>query len=170
MVRLSSMRSMGRRQVLWPLRWAHHAWTSAVVDDGAVRFNLRLLATLTAVFSAPDIVQGLSSVTHASSTGARFYGAYVLTLAALELLGAGLLALRRRAGRWCILAAAGGFFIEAAMGLSGFERGLLAAAFFVACMPAEVWVIWFLSHPRVRSYLQLSAASSRPCGYASPES
>jgi hypothetical protein len=158
MVRLSSMRSIGRRQVLWPLLWAHHVWTSAVVDDGAVRFNLRLLATLTAVFSAPDVVQGLGSVAHASSAGARYYGAYVLALATLELLGAGLLALRRRAGRWCIFVAAAGFFVEAALGLSGFERGVLAAAFFVACVPAEVWVIWFLSHPRVRAYLDAAGA------------
>jgi hypothetical protein len=32
-------------------------WVSAVADETAVRFNLRLLATLTALFSLPDLVQ-----------------------------------------------------------------------------------------------------------------
>lgn len=153
MARTVTTQRTGTRRALWPFVLARQIWTSAVVDDGAVRFNLRLLAALTAVFSAPDVVQGLLTLLHAPSGGGRLYGAYVLILAALELAGAGLLALRRRAGRWCILAAAAGFYVEAVLGLAGFERGLLATAVFVACAPAEAWVIWFLSHPRVRSYL-----------------
>ncbi len=138
---------------LWPFVLIWRIWTSAVADDRAVRFNLRLLAALTAVCSAPDIVQGLFALLHAASAGGRLYAVYVLVLALFELAGAALLACRRRAGRWCILGAAAGFYVEAVLGLAGFERGLIAIAIFAACAPAEAWVIWFLSHPRVRCHL-----------------
>lgn len=144
---------------LWPLLLVRDIWVSAVVDEEAVRFNLRLLWTLTAVFSLPDLAQGLLLGLHAPPGGARLYGLYVLVLGALELGGATLLAARRALGRRLIMAAAAGFYVEAVLGLAHFERTLLAAAVFAACIPAEAWVLWFLTHPHVRAYV---AAHYRP--------
>ncbi len=45
------------------------------------------------------------------------------------------------------MAGAAGFYLEAVLGLAVFECGVLAAAVF-----AEAWVLWFLSHHRVRDY------------------
>ena len=144
----------GRRGALWPLVRARAIWVSAVADEAAVRFNLRLLATLTALFSLPDLGQGLAVLTHATTAGAYAYGAYVAVLGSLELVGAVLLARRSLTGRRLLLAAAAGFYLEMALGLAGYERSVLAAAIFAVCVPAEAWVLWFLSHPRVRTSLQ----------------
>ena len=138
----------------WPFEVVRQIWTSAVADEDAIRFNLRLLATLTALFSLPDVVQGVVDVAGTVSIGLRFYGSYVLALAAVEMAGAALLACRRRAGRWFILAAACGFYLEAGLGLAHFEKGLLAATVFAVCVPAEAWVIWFMTHPYVKAYLR----------------
>lgn len=142
------------RCVLWPLRLVHHIWTSAVVDERAVRFNLRLLTALTALFSLPDIAQGSITAAQASWPGARAYGVYVLVLGLLELAGALLLARRLGTGCWLIGIAAVGFYGEVILGLSGFERGLLALLIFAACIPAEAWVLWFLTHARVRAHVR----------------
>jgi hypothetical protein len=93
------------RGLPWPLRLIVTTWTSAVAGEAAVRFNLRLLTVLTAVFSVPDIAQGALTVAGAASSGGRLYGAYVLALGLLELGGALLLAVRRPRGRLLILAA-----------------------------------------------------------------
>jgi len=135
---------------VWPLLVAWHIWTSAVVDEAAIRFNLRLLATLTAVFSLPDLAQGFLTFSH-SSGGARVYGAYVLALGLLEVAGALLLARHVSTGRRLIVAAAAGFYLEDALGLAGYERTLLAAGVFAVCAPAEAWVLWFLCDPDVRA-------------------
>lgn len=137
-----------------PLRWAYRIWVSAVSDERSVRFNLRLLAILTGVFSVPDLVQGLLVSMHTSGSGARIYGLYVLMLGLLELTGAVLLVRRSRGGRILIAAAAVGFYLEAALGLAAFERSLVAALVFAVCAPAEAWVLWFLAHPRVRAHVQ----------------
>ncbi len=141
------------RRALWPLLAAGRIWTHAVADEQAIRFNLRLLAALTAVFSLPDLAQGALALAHAPAVAARAFGAYMLALALLELAGAALLAWRVPVGRRLIVAAALGFYPEAALGLAGFDRAPLAIAIFAACAPAEAWVIWFLCHPRVRGYL-----------------
>lgn len=146
------VRPAGVRAVLWPLLLARHVWTGAVADDAAIRFNMHLLTVLTAVFSLPSLAQGLLLWAHATG-GSGFYGAYVAGLAGLELSGAMALAGRHPAGRWPIMAAAGGFYLEAALGLAVFERGVFAVAVFIICAPAEAWVLWFLSHHRVRAYL-----------------
>jgi hypothetical protein len=143
----------GASRLLWPVLVVRSIWTGAVADEAAVRFNLRLLWTLTALFSLPDLAQGVAMATQAPSIGARDYSLYVVLLATFELGGAVLLATRRVLGRTFIMTAAAGFYLEAALGLAGFERGLLAAAVFAVCTPAEAWVLWFLSHPRVRHYI-----------------
>jgi UDP-N-acetylglucosamine:LPS N-acetylglucosamine transferase len=142
----------GAPRLLWAVLLIRAIWTSAVADEEAVRFNLRLLWILTALFSVPDLVQGLGMVLHAPASGTGAYGLYVCALAALELGGALLLAARHVLGRTLIMVAAAGFYLEAALGLAGLERGLLATAVFVACAPAEAWVLWFLRHQRVRDY------------------
>ena len=144
----------GRRIALWPLVRARAIWVSAVADEAAVHFNLRLLATLTALFSLPDLGQGLAVLAHATTAGAHAYGAYVATLGGLELVGAVLLARRSPTGRRLIMAAAAGFYLEMALGLASYERSVLAAAIFAVCVPAEAWVLWFLAHPRVRASMQ----------------
>lgn len=145
--------SRGVTRLPWPLSIVARIWGNAVVDEHAVRFNLRLLTVLTAVFGLPDLVQGLMTAAGATSAGMRFFGAYVLTLGLLELGGAALLASRRDSGRRLIVAAAAGFYLEAVMGLAGFERGPIAMGLFALGAPADAWVIWFLSHARVRAYL-----------------
>src|ERR671937_2584439 len=104
----------GRRGALWPLERARAIWVSAVADEVAVRFNLRLLATLTALFSLPDLGQGLAVLAHATTAGAHAYGAYVAALGSLELVGAVLLARRSPTGRRLIMAAAAGFSLQMA--------------------------------------------------------
>ncbi len=143
----------GARCALWPLAAARRMWTHAVVDEQSIRFNLRLLTVLTAVFSLPGIAQGALAVAHAPTGVARGYGAYILALGLLEFAGALLLARRVPAGRRLIVAAAAGFYPEAALGLAGLERGPLALAIFIMCAPAEAWVLWFLCHPRVRAHI-----------------
>ncbi len=150
----------GARRALWPLVAARRMWTHAVTDEQSIRVNVRLLTVLTAVFSLPGIVQGILAVAHAPTDVARGYGAYVLALGLLDLAGALLLARRVPTGRRLIVAAALGFYPEAALGLAGLERAPLAIAVFVACAPAEAWVLWFLCHPRVRDYLATWRASA----------
>jgi hypothetical protein len=65
-----------------------------------------------------------------------------------------LLARRSAAGRRLVMLTAAGFYLEGALGLAGFEHGLLAAAVFAVCAPANAWVIWFLSHGHVRAYIE----------------
>jgi hypothetical protein len=142
-----------RRGALWPLLLVRNIWVSAVADETAVRFNLRLLATLTALFSVPDLAQGLGVLAHTTTAGAQAYGAYVAVLGTLELAGAVLLARRCALGRRLIMAAAAGFYLEMALGLAGYERSVLAVVLFAVCVPAEAWVLWFLSHPRVRAHI-----------------
>jgi hypothetical protein len=146
-----------RRGVLWLLVLVREIWMSAVTDEAAVRVNLRLLATLTALFSLPDLWQGLGVLRHATA-GAHAYGAYVAALGGLELVGAVLLARRSALGRRLIMAAAAGFYVEMALGLAGYERSVPAVVLFAVCVPAEAWVLWFLSHPRVRAHLGVREA------------
>ncbi len=153
MARVTPAYRHGARRALWPLVAAGRMWTHAVADERSIRFNVRLLTVLTAVFSVPDLAQGALALAHAPSVAARAFGAYMLTLALLEVAGATLLARRVPAGRHLIVAAALGFYPQAALGLAGFDRAPLAVAIFVACAPAEAWVLWFLCHPRVRTYL-----------------
>ncbi len=141
-------------RLLRPVLLVRAIWTSAVADEESVRFNLRLLWTLTALFGVPDLLQGLGMALHAPAIAIRAYGLYVCALAVLELGGALLLAARHALGRTFIMSAATGFYLEAALGLAGLERGLLAAAVFAVCVPAEAWVLWFLRHPRVRDYVR----------------
>jgi len=143
----------GARRALWPLVVARRMWTHAVANERSIRFIVRLLTVLTAVFSLPGIAQGALAVAHAPTGVACGYGAYTLALGLLELAGALLLARHAPDGRRLIVAAALGFYPEAALGLAGLERAPLAVAVFVACAPAEAWVLWFLCHPRVRGYL-----------------
>ncbi len=143
----------GARRALWPLFATRRLWTHAVADERSIRFNVRLLTVLTAVFSLPGIAQGVLAVAHAPTGVARGYGAYILALGLAELAGALLLARRVPMGRHLIVAAALGFYPEAALGLAGLERAPLAIAVFAVCAPAEAWVLWFLCHPRVRGYL-----------------
>ncbi len=142
---------------LWPFLLARDIWTSAVAGDEAVCFNLRLLWILTAVFSLPDLGQGLLLL-HAAHGASRLYCLYVIGLALLELGGAILLGAHRALGRRLIMLAAAGFYLEAVLGLAGFERSLLSFAVFAACVPAEAWVLWFLMHPRVRAYVAASTS------------
>jgi hypothetical protein len=142
-----------RRGALWPLLLVQDMWMSAVADETAVRFNLRLLTTLTALFSLPDLAQGLGLLAHTTTAGAQAYGAYVAVLGTLELGGAVLLARRCALGRRLIMAAAAGFYLEMTLGLAGYERSVLAVVLFAVCVPAEAWVLWFLSHPCVRAHL-----------------
>ena len=151
MARLVGLHS--RRGARWPLLLVRDIWMSAVADETAVRVNLRLLATLTALFSLPDLVQGLGVLAHATTAGAHAYGAYVVALGTAELAGAGLLARRCALGRRLIMAAAAGFYLEMALGLAAYERSVLAVVLFAVCVPAEAWVLWFLSHPRVRAHI-----------------
>jgi hypothetical protein len=142
----------------WPVVLVRDRWASAVADDLSVRFNLRLLAALTALLSTPDLFYGLTGVFRHSGP-ARLYAGYVLTLGLLELSGGLLLLLggrgpRRRLGARAILVAAVGFYLEAALGIAVFEPGLLSLAVFAVCVPAEAWVIWFLVHPRTRSVMR----------------
>ncbi len=153
MARVTPAYRHGARRALWPLVAAGRMWTHAVADERSIRFNVRLLTVLTAVFSVPDLAQGALALAHAPSVAARAFGAYMLTLALLEVAGATLLARRVPAGRHLIMIAAAGFYPEAALGLAGFDRAPLVVAIFVACAPAEAWVLWFLCHPRVRAYL-----------------
>jgi hypothetical protein len=154
MATTSPVQLRGLRRALWPVVRVRQIWTSAVADEDAVRFNLRLLIILTAIFSLPDLAQGLWILLVAPAVGARGFGAYIAALGALELGGAVLLARRSAAGRRLVMLAAAGFYLEAALGLAGFERSLLAAAVFAACAPANAWVIWFLSHGHVRAYIE----------------
>jgi hypothetical protein len=148
----------GRRDALWLLVRARAIWVSAVADEAAVHVNLRLLATLTALFSLPDLGQGLVVLAHAATAGAHAYGAYVAALGTMELVGAVLLARRSALGRRLIMAAAAGFYVEMALGLAGYERSVPAVVLFAVCVPAEAWVLWFLSHPRVRAHLGVREA------------
>jgi hypothetical protein len=116
----------GRRDALWLLVRARAIWVSAVADEAAVHVNLRLLATLTALFSLPDLGQGLAVLAHAATAGAHAYGAYVAALGTMELVGAVLLARRSALGRRLIMAAAAGFYVEMALGLAGYERSVRA--------------------------------------------
>lgn len=150
----------GPRRLLWPLYVVCRIWTSAVIDEAAIRFNLYLLATLTAVFSVPDLVQGAVGIAQGAPEGSRLYAAYVLALGLCEVCGALLLARRSAGGRVLILIAACGFYVEAALGLSGYERSVLALAIFSVSAPAEAWVIWFLSHPRVRAQVTSAGTAS----------
>ena len=146
---------------LWPFLLARDVWTSAVVDDEAVRANLRLLWILTALLSLPDLGQGLLLL-HAAHGTSRLYALYVSGLALLELGGAVLVGARRTLGRQLILLAAAGFYLEAALGLAGCERSLLSLAMFAACVPADAWVLWFLLHPRVRAYVATHVRADAP--------
>lgn len=150
----------GVHPLLWPFLLARGMWMSAVVDERAIRFNLRLLAALTAVFSLPDSAQGVLTLRDHLAGGDHYYGVYVLLLGVVELSGALLLARRptMAAGRLLILAAAAGFYPEVILGLGFFERGLLPAAIFAVCIPAEAWVLWFLLHPRTRAHVTSQAA------------
>ena len=132
---------------------ARGIWLGAVADTASIRFNLRLLTVLTALFSLPEIAQGLTQASQGSPAG-RAFGGYVLLLGSLELLGAGLLALRRPAGCRLIGAAACGFYPEAVLGVASFERAPLAVAIYVVCVPAEAWVLWFVTHRRVHAYMR----------------
>jgi len=143
----------GARRALWPLTTTRKMWTHAVADERSIRFNVWLLTVLTAVFSLPGIARGVLAVAYAPTSVARGYDVYILALSLLELAGALLLARRVPTGRWLIVAAALGFYPEAALGLTGLARSPLTIAVFVACAPAEAWVLWFLCHPRVRDYL-----------------
>ena len=138
---------------LWPLCLVQTIWVSAVADETAVRVNLRLLTTLTALFRVPELAQGLGLLAHTTTAGAQAYGAYVAVLGTLELGGAVLLARRCALGRRLIMAAAAGFYLEMALGLAGYERSVLAVVLFAVCVPAEAWVLWFLAHPRVRAHI-----------------
>jgi hypothetical protein len=153
MVGVTPVYRRGARGVLWPLVTARRMWTHAVADERSIRFNVRLLTVLTAVFSLPGITQGVLVVAHAPTGVARGYGAYILSLGLFELSGSLLLARRVPAGRYLIVAAALGFYPEAVLGLAGLERAPLAVAVFMVCAPAEAWVLWFLRHSRVRGYL-----------------
>ena len=136
-------------------------WTSAVADQRAVRFNLRLLITLTALFSVPEIVQGLTQYGH-STGGGRWFGGYVALLGAAELIGALALACHRPIGCWLIVGAAAGFYLEAALGLAGLNRTVMTAVIYAGCVPAEAWVIWFLTHERVQEHLASWGRGPRP--------
>jgi enterochelin esterase-like enzyme len=141
------------RWIWWPFCLARRIWLHAVADDGAVRFNLRLLAILTALFSLPDLGQGFVLLSDASGDGPSYYGAYVAVLGLLELSGALLLAWRSPLGRRLIIVAAAGFYPEAALGLGFYERSLTTAVLFAAGVPANAWVLWFLTHRRVRAHV-----------------
>lgn len=145
--------SRGHDRVLRPLALVRRIWTHAVADDGTVRFNVRLLTALTAVFSLPGIAQGIVTMARAPTGLVRGYGAYILALGLLELAGALLLTRHAPGGRRLIMVAAAGFYVEAALGLAGLERDLLAVVIVGVCAPAEAWVLWFLCHPRVRAYV-----------------
>jgi hypothetical protein len=94
----------------------------------------------------------LALLVHRTTAGAHAYGAYVAVLRTVELAGAGLLARRSALGRRLIMAAAG-FYLEMALRLAGYERSELAMGLFAVCVPAEGWVLWFLSHRRVRAHI-----------------
>jgi len=127
-------------------------WTNAVADQRAVRFNLRLLITLTVLCSVPEIVHGLALYGQ-STAGGRWFWGYVALLGGVELVGALALASRRVVGGWLIVGAAVGFYLEAALGLAGFDRTVVTAVIYAVCIPAEAWVIWFLTHKRVQEHL-----------------
>lgn len=120
---------------------------------------------LTALFSLPDLGQGLAFLSGAPDIGERCYGAYVVMLGVLELVGAVLLARRSPVGRRLIIVAAVGFYPEAALGLGIYERGLIAVVLFVAGVPANAWVLWFLRHRRVRAHVAgwHDVSQSSPC-------
>ena len=147
-----------RHPVAWPAILVRDRWTSAVSSDASVRFNLRLLAVLTALLSSPDLLYGVTGVSRHSGP-ARLYAGFVLALGLFELSGGlflllGPWAVERRLGRVLILVAAIAFYLEAAFGIGVFEPGLLSLVIFAVCVPAEAWVIWFLVHPRTRSVMR----------------
>lgn len=142
--------------IAWPAFLVRTRWLSAIEDELAVQFNLRLVAILTMITSAPDLILGsLAIVSHQGEL--RYYGCLVLCLGLLEVTGGALL-LRWKIGALVIIAAELGFYLEAALGLWRYQRDPLSVTIFIVDMPIEAWVIWFLSHRKTWQVLNRWAA------------
>ncbi|MGH7919622.1 MAG: hypothetical protein ACREQM_06720 [Candidatus Dormibacteraceae bacterium] len=135
--------------VAWPALLVRERWMSAVLSDEAVHFNLGFVGLATAVTSVIDLLFGSINATKPGDQ--RFYGLFVVALGLSELIGGLLLMRRSRVGRALVVLAACGYFVEAVLALARFDQSLFSLVVFVVIAPIEVWVIWFLCHPRSRA-------------------
>ena len=135
--------------VAWPAVFARDRWMSAVLNDAAVHFNFTFVGIATAVLSSIDLIFG--SLNAVGPGERRYYGLFVVGLGLMELIGGLLLIRRSRVGRLLVVLACCGFFVEAGLALARFDQSFFSLVVFAVCTPAELWVIWFLCHPRARA-------------------
>jgi lysylphosphatidylglycerol synthetase-like protein (DUF2156 family) len=142
------------------LDWRHG------LQPAALAWNLRLMWVLTLAFSLPEGRAAVGMLARHMLPHA--YAAFALVLVAVNVCGALALSRRLAIGRLLLAAGAAGFFVKAVWGLgTGYDGGLLSWAVSLTFAPVEVWMIWFLLQPEVRTHLVRARALLRGRVYTS---
>jgi hypothetical protein len=128
------------------LDWRHG------LQPAALTWNLRLMWVLTLAFSVPEGRAAVGILARHMPPYA--YAAFALTLVVVNVCGALGMSRSLQIGRLLLTAGAAGFFVKAVWGLgTGYDGGLLTWAVTLAFAPVEIWMIWFLLQPEVRTHL-----------------
>jgi lysylphosphatidylglycerol synthetase-like protein (DUF2156 family) len=127
--------------------WQSVHWRSGLTAHELAK-NLRLMWIITFVLSLPELKVGLQQL--AGHSVSMPFAITATVLAAVNIVGAILLARHRPLGRLLIQLGAAGFFVKTSWAFAQtYDGGMISLAIALVLAPIEVWVIWFLAQREV---------------------